>query len=135
MRVRGEYIKITGLSGGGQVIFTCDRNQTYRGYTSLGLGGFNTAPLYTEEDYLETNSNGEVKFSGEFGDFTPVVITNIYSEDQDDTRKDRSYNPYKIRVEKVGYKPYEMIINITEPTSLVIALEKSKVFTDLEVLA
>jgi len=129
IRIRWEYIKIDSVTDGGA--FTCTRNQSYNGYDSLAIGGYTYEPVFTEEEYLLTNDDGEVEFSGEYGDFTPLVITDVWAEDYDynsswnyvDPQYERHLNPFTIRVEHPYYPTKEITINITKETYLTISLK------------
>ncbi|RLA75227.1 MAG: hypothetical protein DRG78_20735 [Epsilonproteobacteria bacterium] len=133
IRCRWEYITITGLDDNGH--FTCQRNQTYNGYTSLSVGRHVLSPLYLEVDYIESDADGEFKFSGEYGDFLPLIVTNAWSNDPNYDRYDRSCNPFTIKVTKDGYEPV-VIPNLTinEPTFLTVKLKKAKINPDQEVI-
>lgn len=130
-RVRGEYIKITALYSNGK--FICERNQTYEGYTSIGYpSGTTLSPVYTEEEFIETNADGRAVFSGEFGEFLPILVNKIYIEDKNDNRQDREYRPFAIIVAREGYDPVEVPLDPVRKTSLTIKLARSRINPDLE---
>ena len=98
------------------------------------LGGYSTEPLRTLESYIESDSDGWFKFTGEYGEFWPELFVYYKANDKDGTIAEYSANPIRIIVTKEGYEPVEIPLSVDDEVRLIVVMRHSSVTPDLEVM-
>ena len=111
---------------------TFERNQSWNGYDSFFIGGYTSYIMYEILDYIETDSNGEVTYSGANGTFYPYVVTHMWGRNYDETTVDQreyEFSPFTLIVDAPNYEIYKIEnIDLRESRNFIVKLTKEKAF-------